>query len=102
MADLLALRCVSSGLYAAYNNVTALEIEDKPLGGGGFGQNYVCRTLNGVPPADPLVIKVLQDNGQGSAKHGSHTLQRLIARLQDLDTQRQKQGEPPLGTLAAL
>ena len=102
MATLANLRCVPAGLRPEFGAVTSLEIEDTPLGGGGFGQNYVCRTLNGAVPPLALVVKILIDNGQGSARHGSETIQKMMERLRDLNARCQARGEPPLCDVPAL
>lgn len=102
MATLANLRCVSAGLRPELAAVTALEIEDRPLGGGAFGQNYVCRTLNGSAPPLPLVVKVLTDDGKGSARRGCETIHKLMARLGDLDSRSRQRGEPALSDVPAL
>jgi len=102
VADLTHLRCVPTGLRTEFDAITALDIEDKPLGGGGFGQNYVCRALNGTTPSLPFVVKVFQNNGMGSALHGSVTIQKLQERLQQEERRREQQGEPPLRDVPAL
>ncbi len=102
MATLADLRAVSFGLRPELSVLQTLEIEDQPLGGGNFGQNYVCQSVNSAPSPLPLVIKILQDDGNGSLRHGSETLQKLGERLRDLDTRCQRRGEPPLRDVPAL
>lgn len=103
MASLTDVVCQWAGLRPEFSAVTALEIEDTVLGGGGFGDNFVCRSLNGAPcPAPGLVVKIFKDDGKGSEKAGWETTQKFQAALGRLDTLRRSRGESPLRDIPGL
>lgn len=82
--------------------IQQMEIESVPLGGGGFGANYPCLSLNGAPPPLPLLIKILKDDGKGSLAHARQTVLELMVRLKALGAKRQQRGERPLFQVPAL
>lgn len=83
-------------------SLTAITLEPKALGGGGFGTNYICKALDNSSPSVELVIKILKENGQGSIAHARKTVLELMNRLHALDQQRQSRKLPPLHTLPGL
>jgi serine/threonine protein kinase len=83
-------------------SIQQMEIESVPLGGGGFGANYPCLSLNGAPSPLPLLIKILKDDGKGSLAHARQTVRELMARLKVLDTKRRRSGASPLFQVPAL
>ncbi len=71
----------STGLAPEFDRVQTIEIDDEPLGQGGFGAVYRARSINGRPPAVPQVVKILLDAVPGAAAHGFETIQELQRRL---------------------
>lgn len=92
----------STGLVADFDVVHTLEIEDDPLGEGGFGAVYRCVTVNGQPVIPAQVVKLLRDNGQGSAVYGLNTIERLQERLRIEHQQLQENGKELLLEYPAL
>jgi hypothetical protein len=70
----------TTGLDPAFGTVQSVDIEDRPLGQGGFGEVYRAVRIDGrSSPAQ--VIKLLIDNGFGMAQRGLETIQELQRRL---------------------
>jgi Protein kinase domain len=82
--------------------ITDMEIEDISIGGGGFGSNHPCVSVNGTPPRLPLLIKILRDDGKGSLAHARKTVIALMQNLKQQDIKRQQQGLLPLAKVPAL
>lgn len=71
-----------------FNNVTTVEIENKPFKDGTFGNIYSCISINGIHPRVPQIIKILKDDLLGNYLKGFNTVQKLqdkiIAKNQEL------------------
>lgn len=59
---------------------STIEIEDTPIGQGGFGIAYRSERFDGHP-VRPQVVKLLRDNGSGVAQQGLNTIRELQIRL---------------------
>ncbi|GAB2777932.1 serine/threonine protein kinase [Hymenobacter luteus] len=92
----------STGLVPEFEVLKFLDVDDKPLGEGGFGAVYRCRSVNGQPVRPAQVIKLFRDNGQGSAQKGLNTIERLQERLRLEHAQLQKEGKELLVEYPAL
>jgi len=64
-----------------FNSINSIQIEDKPFAEGGFGRIYHCKELNNKKFANPQVIKIFKDNGQGSAAHSYKTISSLQKKI---------------------
>jgi len=71
---------LSTELDASLKAARTIEIEDTPLGQGGFGIAYRALGIDGHP-VTPQVIKLLTGNGSISARRGFDTVQELQRRL---------------------
>ncbi len=74
--------------YREFNNVQDIEIEDKPIGTGGFGDVYKCISINGTSLAFPQVIKIFTDPNTASQNY--QTTQELQQALQSRISDYQK------------
>jgi serine/threonine protein kinase len=92
----------STGLVPEFEVLQFLQIDEKPLGEGGFGAVYRCRLVNGQAIRPAQVIKLFRDNGQGSAQKGLSTIERLQERLRMEHAQLQKEGKDLLTEYPAL
>jgi serine/threonine protein kinase len=67
----------SSLLHPAFDNIQTFELDDKPFGSGAYGAVFFCHSANGKPLPTPQVVKILIDDGSGSAKTGIRTIRNL-------------------------
>ena len=102
MGQLSIISSQTTGLNSELAIVQTLDIDDQPLGEGGFGAVYRCRAINGQPLAVPQVVKLFRDNGYGSAVKGMNTIQRLQNRLSDENTKQQASGSDLVTAYPAL
>ena len=70
----------STGLEPSFLNVKAIELEDNPIGQGGFGEVYRAISVDGRGNTGQ-VIKLLFDTGNNAAGRGFATIQELQKRL---------------------
>ena len=54
----------------------SLKLETKPLGEGGFGKIYICKSINGKKLRQPLAVKISNQDNQHSAIN-YETIQKL-------------------------
>ena len=71
----------SSKLLSVFDNVKTFELDDKAFDSGAFGEVYFCQSLNGKQINTPQVIKILIDDGSGSARAGIKTIQNLQEKI---------------------
>lgn len=86
---------LSTGLNPAFDTATTIEIENAPMGEGGFGLVFRSLSLN-RQASPPLAVKLFRDSGNGLARKGIGTIQALQKRLTAADRERLKQGRPRL------
>jgi serine/threonine protein kinase len=77
MKVLSVQKAKSSLLHSAFDNIETFELDDKPFDSGAFGAVYFCHSANGKPLPVPQVVKILIDDGTGSARQGIRTIQNL-------------------------
>ncbi|MBC8111143.1 MAG: serine/threonine protein kinase [Verrucomicrobia bacterium] len=77
MKTLQVKQAKSSYLHPAFDNIQTFELDEKPFDWGAFGAVYFCHSANGKPLPVPQVVKILVDDGSGSAKQGIRTIQNL-------------------------
>jgi len=70
----------STGLDPSLLKASVIEVEDKPLGQGGFGIAYRALRFDGQP-VTPQVVKILTEAGPGIAEHGFETIRELQKRI---------------------
>jgi len=85
----------SSRLDPAFNAIGSIEIGDDPIGQGGFGTVYRALRFDNRR-ITPQVIKLLQDNGQDSARRGFKTIQELQRRLRTKNEELLRRGSSSL------
>lgn len=71
---------VTTGLKQSFGIVQTIEVEDNPIGQGGFGEVYRARSIDGRRNTGQ-VIKLLFDTGNNAAHRGFATIQELQRRL---------------------
>jgi serine/threonine protein kinase len=82
----------SSLLHPAFDNIETFELDDKPFDSGAFGAVYFCHSANGKPLPVPQVVKILIDDGTGSARQGIRTIQNLQDKIIQHNTDRKQKG----------
>lgn len=80
------LSAQTTGLDPAFLATRSVEIEDTPLGQGGFGEVYRAHSFDSRKTT-PQVIKLLIDNGHGVARRGLETIKELQRRLNVKNTE---------------
>ncbi len=80
MKPIKIISAMTTGLNPAFGKVQNVDIEDRPLGQGGFGEVYRAMGINGRT-STAQVVKLLTDNGCGMAQRGFETIQELQRRL---------------------
>jgi len=70
----------STGLDPSLARASRITVDDRPLGQGGFGVAYRVADIDGSATT-PQVVKLLIDNGYGSAAKGLGTVRQLQRRL---------------------
>lgn len=85
-----------SGLDPELEDLSTLAVSDDPLDSGGFGAIYRCEAINDSPARTPLVVKLFQDNGRGSARQCLDTTRKLQHRIRQKNLELARGGEPGL------
>jgi serine/threonine protein kinase len=80
MKTIIVTSALTTGLDPAFAGVRTIEIEDTPLGQGGFGVTYRARSINGAAPTSQ-VVKLLLGPSPAAVKRGYSTTQELQRRL---------------------
>lgn len=81
MATITVTDAVGTGLDPVFAAVRTVEMEDKPFGEGAFGKVHRCGSVNGSPIPRMQAVKLLVDDGSGSAERGLRTTRKLQERL---------------------
>lgn len=102
MHSITSITSLSSGFTPEYTNVRTLDLEGPVFQGGAFGDVYDLVAVNGAPPPTPQIVKVLRDNGSGSALRGFETIKKLQGKILDDNRSRRAAQDPALQTLPAL
>jgi serine/threonine protein kinase len=71
----------NTGFDSDFDAINTLQIDDQAFSEGGFGRIYHCRQINNAVYANPQVIKIFKDNGQGSADHSFKTISELQEKI---------------------
>lgn len=102
MNQIIVTAAQTTGLDPAFSAIHSIELDNQPVGAGGFGEAYQVLSVNQrrVPPQ---IVKLLFDDGRGLAQHGLETIQELQRRLAQKDIEvRQKTGKCLLERLPGL
>jgi serine/threonine protein kinase len=81
MKQLKVTDFLSTGLDSAFDQISSIEIHDKVLAEGGFGEVYECISINGNKNTPPQIIKVFKNTANGSSELNYQTIQRLQVKL---------------------
>jgi len=82
---------LSSNLRSEFNQINYIQIEDNRFSEGAFGEVFHCKTVNGITPSIPQVIKLFKESFPGSLEHNSKTIERLQIKLEKYNTTLLKQ-----------
>lgn len=102
MATISITHFKTSSLHLNFNQITQIEISDKPFAEGGFGELYHCLAIDGTPPQVPQVIKILKDDGSNNAATCFSTVQKLQEKIISENENRKRQGEVTIENIPAL
>lgn len=72
----------STNILLDFQNVTTIEIENKPIAEGAFGVVYVCKSVNGKSLSVPQVIKLFKEDIQNRQDHNFNTVQKLQRKVE--------------------
>jgi len=75
----------NTGISSTYNSIVSIEIENKPFGGGNFGDVYNCISINRNPIDIPQVIKIYKESFPGAANTNAKTIVRLQQKFANLN-----------------
>jgi serine/threonine protein kinase len=89
-------KTLSSQLHPLFEQLLSLQLEDKPFDSGAFGAVYFCHSANGQPLPVPQVVKLLIDDGSGSARSGIRTIQNLQEKIILHNAQLRTSGQKPI------
>jgi serine/threonine protein kinase len=102
MLTVVNVDSIHSGLCSAFQHVHTIELRESPLGAGSFGDVYDCVSINGASPDPPQVVKILRDNGNGSADKGFETIRKLQQKIIENNEGLSALQKPRLESLPAL
>jgi serine/threonine protein kinase len=72
---------LSTNLYPEFQTIQTIEIEDKPMADGAFGDVYVCTKLNGVVLKRHQVIKIFKEDSKNRQDHNFETIKKLQKKI---------------------
>lgn len=78
---------LSTNLTPEFGNVLSIEIDDKPLAEGNFGEIYICISINNKKTNKSQIIKILKENQSGSADLNYNTIQKLQYKFSKKNTE---------------
>lgn len=91
-----------SGLRPSFRYIHTMELAGPIFARGGFGEVYACLSINGATPASAQAVKILRDNGFGSARKGFEAIRKLQGKIRESNARRAASGQPGLESLPAL
>lgn len=68
---------LSTGFYQEFSSVKNVTVSNTPFGGGGFGEVFVCESIDGKKPSTDQVIKILFDPVPGMSAQNLDTIRNL-------------------------
>ncbi|WP_130735416.1 protein kinase [Flavobacterium sp. J27] len=68
---------LSTDLFPDFNNVKSIEIEDKPIAEGAFGEVYICTSINNQKTSVPQVVKIFKEDYNNKQQHNVDTIIKL-------------------------
>jgi serine/threonine protein kinase len=74
-------KLLSTNLYPDFSNVKTIEIEDKPIAEGAFGEVYLCISINNQTLPIPQVIKLFKEDHHNRQDHNFETIQKFQKKL---------------------
>lgn len=72
---------LSTELISDFSFVKTIEIEDKPIAEGAFGEVYLCVSINQLKPSIPQVIKIFKEDSNNQQDHNVETVEKLQKKL---------------------
>ena len=85
-----------------FNFVRSIEIENNPFDKGAFGEVYFSNSINGAAITTKQVLKILIDDGSGSAKRGYETITKLQEKIINHNKILKQNNEKPIEQINAL
>lgn len=73
---------LSTNILPDFQSVATIEIENKPIAEGAFGEVYICRSVNGKSLSVPQVIKLFKEDIQNRQDHNFNTVQKLQRKIE--------------------
>jgi serine/threonine protein kinase len=72
---------LSTNLFSEFNSIMTIEIEDKPIAEGAFGEVFICLSVNSQSLTNPQVIKIFKEDNNNKQDHNVETILKLQKKL---------------------
>lgn len=72
---------LSTNLFSEFNSIKTIEIEDKPIAEGAFGEVFICLSVNSQSLTNPQVIKIFKEDNNNKQDHNVETILKLQKKL---------------------
>ncbi|TVZ60048.1 serine/threonine protein kinase [Flavobacteriaceae bacterium MAR_2010_105] len=102
MKSIKILKYKSSELNPIFNLIHSVQTDDSPFDRGGFGEVYFCNSINNTSISEKQVLKILIDDGTGSASRGYKTINKLQDKIRLYNSQLKQNNEKPIESINAL
>lgn len=81
MKTIQVSKSYSTNLFPDFNIVNTIEIEDKPIAQGAFGEIYLCLSINNKPISISQVIKIFKEDNSNRQDHNVETVLKLQKKI---------------------
>lgn len=102
MKTIQVTKSKSTNLLPHFNSIKTIEIDDKPIAEGAFGEVYICRSINNTAIREVQVIKVFKEDNNNRQDHNVHTIENLQNKLEVKNNEYIKKGSSLINEFPAL
>ena len=72
---------LSTNLFSEFNSIKTIEVEDKPIASGAFGEVFVCLSVNNQSLLNHQVIKIFKEDINNKQDHNVETVLKLQKKI---------------------